>query len=71
MRWVMEVDEEIGFDASPLINEKDSIEVVINEQRMKLYIIWPVDQSLKFVTKTRKEISVSTARDRSPPFFWD
>jgi len=56
-----EVYEEVGFDASQLINEDDTITATINnndnEQTIKLYIIAGVPEDTVFETQTRKEIS--------------
>lgn len=51
-----EVDEEIGYDISPLINKNDFIEVDLSGQTNRLYIVRGVPLSTKFETKTRNEI---------------
>lgn len=51
-----EVMEEVGFDCSNHLNEDLLIEKVIYEQKITLYIILDVDESIEFVTRTRKEI---------------
>lgn len=57
-----EVYEEIGFDLSPHLRESDNIEVVIREQKIKLYIVAGISEDTVFEPKTRKEISVRTHR---------
>lgn len=53
---VREVDEEIGFNISPLLNHDAYVEKSINENRVRLYIIQGVALDTQFVTKTRNEI---------------
>ena len=50
--------EETGYDISPLIKEKDYVELTIREQRIRLYIVVGVSEDTEFSPKTRKEISV-------------
>jgi 8-oxo-dGTP pyrophosphatase MutT (NUDIX family) len=56
-----EVQEEVGFNVSNVINERDTITATINnndnEQTIKLYIIPGVSEDTYFETQTRKEIS--------------
>ncbi|XP_020579312.1 mRNA-decapping enzyme subunit 2 [Phalaenopsis equestris] len=52
-----EVLEETGFDISNLLNLDDYIEVVIGEQRVRLYIIAGVKEDTAFAPLTKKEIS--------------
>jgi mRNA-decapping enzyme subunit 2 len=54
-----EVYEEIGYDLTPHLREPDHIEVVIREQKIKLYIVAGIPEDTIFEPKTRKEISVS------------
>jgi mRNA-decapping enzyme subunit 2 len=54
---VREVKEEIGYDISNLINPNDLIELDVNEQKIKLYIVHGVKETENFETLTRKEIS--------------
>jgi hypothetical protein len=50
------VFEETGFDVSIYVRENEYIERVINDQRMRLYIIAGINEDIKFTTQTRKEI---------------
>lgn len=52
-----EVWEETGFDCSGYLNENDFLEVLIREQRTRLYIAHSVPEDYKFSPRTRKEIS--------------
>ncbi|CAG8615563.1 12701_t:CDS:2, partial [Ambispora leptoticha] len=52
-----EVLEETGYDISPLIKEKDYVEITIREQRIRLYIVVGVPRDTEFCPRTRKEIS--------------
>lgn len=54
---IREVWEEVGYDCSALLRDKDAITVTVNDHRMKLYIIPGVPESTSFVTQTVKEIS--------------
>ncbi|ORY01155.1 DCP2-domain-containing protein [Basidiobolus meristosporus CBS 931.73] len=54
---VREVLEETGFDITPYLKEDQFLEVVIHEQRIKLFIATGVPESTVFVPMTRKEIS--------------
>lgn len=54
----MQVLEETGFDVSKLLNMDDYIEVVIGQQRVRLYIITGVKEDTVFAPLTKKEISV-------------
>ncbi|XP_020240901.1 mRNA-decapping enzyme subunit 2-like [Asparagus officinalis] len=53
---VREVLEETGFDVSELLKVDDYIEVVIGEQRVRLYIITGVKKDTVFAPLTKKEI---------------
>eukprot|EP01130_Rhizamoeba_saxonica_P007875 TRINITY_DN3185_c0_g1_i1.p1 TRINITY_DN3185_c0_g1~~TRINITY_DN3185_c0_g1_i1.p1 ORF type:complete len:289 (+),score=68.62 TRINITY_DN3185_c0_g1_i1:716-1582(+) len=52
-----EVHEETGFDLTGMINEKDSVELRIKEQMVKLYIVPFIDEDTEFAPLTRQEIS--------------
>ncbi|KAL7750502.1 mRNA-decapping enzyme subunit 2 [Sorochytrium milnesiophthora] len=67
---VREVMEETGFDMTPYLittgysrttsddgPEPDFIEIIVNEQRVRLYIALGVPEDTHFETRTRKEIS--------------
>ncbi|XXG62037.1 hypothetical protein AAC387_Pa05g0487 [Persea americana] len=54
---VREVLEETGFDVSKLLKMDDHIEVVIGQQRVRLYIITGVKEDTVFAPLTKKEIS--------------
>ncbi|PKA53401.1 mRNA-decapping enzyme subunit 2 [Apostasia shenzhenica] len=54
---VREVLEETGFDVSKLLKLDDFIEVVIGQQRVRLYIITDVKEDTAFAPLTKKEIS--------------
>ncbi|XP_042392299.1 mRNA-decapping enzyme subunit 2-like [Zingiber officinale] len=54
---VREVLEETGFDVSKLLNMDDYIEVVIGQQRVRLYIVTGVKEDTVFAPLTKKEIS--------------
>ncbi|KAJ7550805.1 hypothetical protein O6H91_07G119100 [Diphasiastrum complanatum] len=54
---IREVWEETGFDVSRLLKPEDYLEVVIGQQRMRLYIISGVTDDTVFVPQTKKEIS--------------
>jgi mRNA-decapping enzyme subunit 2 len=55
---IREVFEETGFDVSTYIRSNEYIERVINDQRMRLYIISGINENIQFTTQTRKEIGV-------------
>ena len=55
----MQVLEETGYNLAGKLNPEDVIEIVINEQRISLFIVPGVPEDYAFKTKTRKEISVS------------
>ena len=44
---MLQVYEETGFDITPLIVERDFIEVTSNQQRTKLYIVANVDEQVR------------------------
>ena len=51
--------EEIGYDITDLVREKDYIELMLRgEQRNRLYIIPNMSEESKFCPQTRKEIGV-------------
>ena len=50
--------EETGFDISGLLNTADLVEVVVGQQRVRLYIITGVKEDTAFAPLTKKEISV-------------
>lgn len=54
---IREVREETGFDVSELLKVDEFIEVVIGEQRVRLYIIAGVKEDTVFSPQTKKEIS--------------
>ncbi|XP_068652780.1 mRNA-decapping enzyme subunit 2 isoform X1 [Aristolochia californica] len=54
---IREVLEETGFDVSKLLKIDDYIEVVIGQQRQRLYIITGVKEDTVFAPLTKKEIS--------------
>ncbi|RRT61675.1 hypothetical protein B296_00021946, partial [Ensete ventricosum] len=54
---VREVLEETGFDVSKLLKLDEYIEVVIGQQRVRLYIIAGVKEDTVFAPLTKKEIS--------------
>ena len=51
-----EVYEEIGFDVTPYINEKNAIVAKMGEQDMKLFVIPGIPEDTVFETHTRQEI---------------
>lgn len=52
------VFEEIGFDISNSINKEDYIEIVLNDQINRLYIVPGVSMKTKFSPQTRNEIGL-------------
>eukprot|EP00105_Crassostrea_gigas_P033601 XP_011457038.1 PREDICTED: m7GpppN-mRNA hydrolase [Crassostrea gigas] len=54
--YVHKVDEETGFDITPMIDKNEFIENYFNDQLSRLYIIKGVGLDTKFQPKTRKEI---------------
>ncbi|XP_031490081.1 mRNA-decapping enzyme subunit 2 isoform X2 [Nymphaea colorata] len=54
---IREVLEETGFDISKLLKLEDNIEVVVGQQRVRLYIIAGVKEDTVFAPLTKKEIS--------------
>uniref|UniRef100_A0A0D6R7H7 Nudix hydrolase domain-containing protein n=1 Tax=Araucaria cunninghamii TaxID=56994 RepID=A0A0D6R7H7_ARACU len=54
---IREVLEETGFDISNLLKVDDNIEVIIGQQRVRLYIIGGVKGDTVFAPQTKKEIS--------------
>ena len=53
---VREVLEEIGYDISDSLSREDYLEQVVNEQRVRLYLIPGVSRNTKFQPRTRNEI---------------
>jgi mRNA-decapping enzyme subunit 2 len=51
-----EVQEEVGYDISPLQNAEEYLEKRFGEQPVRLYLIPGVEESTKFETNTRCEI---------------
>ncbi|KAI5054296.1 hypothetical protein GOP47_0030811, partial [Adiantum capillus-veneris] len=49
--------EETGFDVSELLKVEDDLEVVIGEQRIRLFIVGGVSESTLFAPRTKNEIS--------------
>lgn len=54
----LQVMEETGFDIAPKLRLDDHLEVLIGQQRMRLYIIPSVRDDTRFAPLTKKEISV-------------
>ncbi|KAG4090738.1 hypothetical protein H8356DRAFT_1005118 [Neocallimastix lanati (nom. inval.)] len=54
---VREVMEETGYDISEFVKEGDYIELLIKEQRIRLYIVTGIPEDTHFEPQTRKEIS--------------
>jgi len=55
---IREVMEETGFDISQHgANDRDFIEMVLGEQKIKLFVVTGVSEDTAFVPQTRKEIS--------------
>jgi len=54
---IREVMEETGFDIAPKLRLDDHLEVLIGQQRMRLYIIPGVRDDTRFAPLTKKEIS--------------
>lgn len=52
-----QVQEETGYDARGLANEKDFLTLYINGQQTSMYIIVGVDETFPFEPQVRKEIS--------------
>lgn len=55
---ILQVMEETGFDIAPKLRLDDHLEVLIGQQRMRLYIIPGVRDDTRFAPLTKKEISV-------------
>lgn len=53
---VRECIEEIGFDISPYVKEKDVVQRTIREQQISLFIVKGIPEETEFQTQTRKEI---------------
>lgn len=58
MYTFLKVYEEIGYDISSVINKDDYIEIVLNEQINRLYIVPGVSMRTKFSPQTRNEIGL-------------
>lgn len=57
---IREVFEETGFDISQHgANDKDFVELVMGEQKVKLFIVTGISENTVFVPQTRKEISAT------------
>lgn len=56
---LFQVFEETGFDIKDFINKDDYIELRINDQLARLYIIPGIPKDTKFNPKTRREIRVN------------
>lgn len=54
----LQVLEETGYNLAGKLDPENVIEIVINEQRISLFIVPGVPEDYAFKTKTRKEISV-------------
>lgn len=54
---IREVWEETGFDVSGLLKVEDAVEVVIVEQRIRLFIVGGVRENITFAPRTKNEIS--------------
>lgn len=54
---IREVWEETGFDVSGLLKVEDNLEVIIGEQRIRLFIIGGIDEETTFAPQTKNEIS--------------
>ncbi|KAG0570478.1 hypothetical protein M758_6G159200 [Ceratodon purpureus] len=52
-----EVMEETGYDVHPKLKLEDHLEVVMGQQRMRLYIIPGVKDDTSFAPQTKKEVS--------------
>lgn len=52
-----EVQEETGYNIHPKLRLEDHLEVVIGQQRMRLYIIPSVKDDTMFAPQTKKEVS--------------
>ena len=48
-----EVQEEIGYDITDLLDEDDFLEQVVNNQSVRLYVIHGVPENTEFKTHTR------------------
>jgi mRNA-decapping enzyme subunit 2 len=55
---IREVLEETGFDITTLIKGDEYLQIQINEQVIRLYIITNVSRNTKFEPRTRREIKV-------------
>lgn len=53
---IREVLEETGFDISKQLNDDHYLEISINDQTIRLYIITNVSKTTKFEPRTRREI---------------
>lgn len=53
---IREVLEETGYDISKKLVDSEYLQISINDQTIRLYIITDVSKSIKFEPKTRREI---------------
>ena len=53
---IREVLEETGYDISPIVKHDQYLEISINDQTIRLYIVTNVPKSTKFEPRTRREI---------------
>lgn len=53
---IREVLEETGYDITPHLNEEQYLQININDQTIRLYLIKNVSKQQKFEPKTRREI---------------
>ncbi|KAJ9061627.1 mRNA-decapping enzyme subunit 2 [Entomophthora muscae] len=53
---IREIKEEVGFDIEPYLVKKDCISQNLKGQRVRLYIVPCIPESVSFQTQTRKEI---------------
>lgn len=55
---IREVEEEIGFDISPYVDESTyAIDSFVGDRYARIYVVPGIPEDVEFVTKTRKEIS--------------
>jgi mRNA-decapping enzyme subunit 2 len=66
----VQVLEETGCDVSKLLKLDDHIEVLIGQQRVRLYIIAGVKEDTVFAPQTKKEISVCKFSKSFLIFLW-
>lgn len=61
LKHLLQVLEETGYNLAGKLKPEHVIELSIKEQRISLFVVPGVEEHFPFQTKTRKEISVSTA----------